>query len=110
MDKMNIDKVSDEEMQDLFTESFETAGKECEIGEFECTCKRTVGGTTANMEVMVTGLCGTPTYEEAHSCSIDCLEEVIISREDKGELTFERNPEEDYVLNTNDYVIVYTSA
>lgn len=109
MDKMNIDKVSDEEMQDLFTDSFEKAGAMVDIGEFECTCKRTVGGTTASMEVMVTGLAGSPTYEDAHAGDMEELASISISREDKGVLSFARDAEEDYVLNTNDYVIVYKS-
>lgn len=109
MDKMNIDKLSDEEMQDLFTDSFEKVGSLNDIGEFECTCKRTVGGTTASMEVMVTGLAGSPTYEDAHDCGIADIDTIVISREDKGVLSFARDPQEDYVLNTNDYVIVYKS-
>jgi len=110
MREMNIDKVSDEEMQDLFTESFEAVGKDNEIGEYECTCKRTVGGTTVSMEVMVAGLAGTPTYEDLHNEVVESLEVITISREDKGQLDFKRDPEEDYVLNTNDYVVVYKSV
>jgi hypothetical protein len=88
MEKMNIDKVSDEEMQDLFTESFESVGSENDIGEFECSCKRVVGGKDDG---------------------IYSLEVITISREDKGSLDFARNREDDYVLNTNDYVIAYKS-
>ena len=109
MEKMNIEKVSDEAMQDLFTEAFEEVASANDISEFECTCKRTVGSDVVAMEVMVVGLAGSPTYEDAHDCEIEDIEKVTIRRDDSG-LDFTRDAESDYVLNNNDYVIVYKSV
>ena len=109
--KMNISKLSDEQIEDMFTEAFQDQVASLNnIGEFECKCNRAVDAGHVVMEVMVAGLAGTPTYEEAHGDTLEELEVMTISREDKGELDFERSPEDDYVLNTNDYIIVYRSV
>jgi len=110
MDKMNLDKVSDEVIQDLFTESFEQKGADNDISEFECTCKREVGSSKIGIEVMVVGMAGTVPYNEIHDKEIPELETITIGREGDGSLDFERDPESDYVLNTNDYVVVYKSV
>lgn len=110
MNKMNVEKVSDEELQDLFADAFEKVSKYNNIEEFECKCIRTVAGGELVMEVMISGLAGTPSYESIHTEIFEDLEKISISREgSESKLDFERLPESDYVLNTNDYVIAYKS-
>jgi len=107
---MNIEKISDEELQDLFANSFEKVSNLNNISEFECKCIRTVDGDGLVMEVMVSGLAGTPSYESIHTEIFEDLEKISISREDsESKLDFKRLPESDCVLNTNDYVIAYKS-
>jgi len=110
MSKMNVDKVSDEDMQDLFTNAFEDIGSMNNITEFECKCKRTVGNSEIVMEVMIIGLAGSPTYEAIHSGELEDLDIISISRDEESKLDFERDADNDYILNTNDYVISYKSV
>jgi len=115
MKKMKTDKVSDEQMQDLFTEAFEKVASLNDIDEFECTCKREVGSTDILMEVMVVGMAGSPNYESFHGEEIEELENITISRDSRENeaeqevLGFDREPSGDYVVNTNDYVVAYKS-
>jgi len=106
---MNVDKISDEDMQDLFTNAFESIGSMNNITEFECSCKRTVGNSVITMEVMVIGLAGSPTYESVHNCELEDLDTISISRDEDSKLDFERDSDNDYILNTNDYVMAYKS-
>jgi len=112
MSKMNVDKIRDEDMQDLFSSAFEDIGSVNNITEFECKCKRTVGnsGTAIAMEVMIIGLAGSPTYEAIHEGELEDLDTISISRDEESKLDFERDTDNDYILNTNDYIIAYKSV
>ena len=62
------------------------------------------------MEVMVVGMAGSPTYESCHNGELEEIEDITISRDENSKLCFERDYDSDYVINTNDYVIVYKSV
>ena len=106
--KMNASTLSDEELQDLFEESFRTQVADVSsIGEFECKCTRVVNKSDIRMEVTISGFAGTPTMEEFKTGKVKAANRVSINREDKGVLNFRLVPEETVSLNSNDYVIVY---
>lgn len=111
MKKMDISTLSDEELVDLFTESYEQqVARFNNIGEFEVTCKRESGSKKAIMEVMICGLAGTPTLADYKEVKIKDIDLVTIGREDKGKIKFKLVPKDTISLNTNDYVVVYKSS
>ena len=115
MKKLNTSKMSDEELQDLFTDSYlDQVGNPNDISEIECKCQRKNGSDEITMEITVAGLAGTPCFDEYKSADLDDTDRVVIERENLQDemetLAFEHDAEEDYVLNTNDYVVVYKSV
>ena len=112
MKKLEIKTLSDEEIQDLFTEAYDQqVAFENRIGEFECTCKReTVNSKSAKVEVLVAGLAGTPTLDDYKDNKLKNADTVVIKKADKGSLKFKLVPKETVALNTNDYLVVYQSV
>ena len=108
---MSTKKVSDEVISDLFTEVYqEQVAKMNRIQEFEVTsCTRQPGEEKVTLEVFISGFAGTPILEEYQSGKLDNADEVIIQREDLGSLPFKFAAKDSYILNTNDYVVVYKS-
>lgn len=113
-EKMDVSKLSDEDIQDMFTEAYQNqiASKNA-FDNFECICKRENGlsavGPTVIMEVTVIGMAGTPTLDDYKQGKVIDSKTVIISREDKGKLQFNLDPKSIMSLNTNDYVVAYKS-
>ena len=108
--KLDCSKLSDEDIQDLFTDVFaERVGSYNNIDEFECTCKREVAGSEIMMEVLVVGFAGSPTKEDFESGNLENADSIVISREDKGSLKFVFAPEETLIVNGSDYIVIYKS-
>lgn len=107
---MNTAVMSDEQIQDLFDEAFEKkVGEVQSISEFESKCVRETGKNDVGIELLVAGLAGTPTYEDFVEGKIEENDSITISMEERGELKFAFNADDSYVLNTNDYILVYAS-
>jgi len=108
--KMNIQKVSDEEVEDLFEKSFESkVAKFNDIDSFEVKCVREVGKDSLTVEITVMGTAGCPTAEDFKNNKIKDAETVIIYREDKGELKFMLQPAKTLYLNSTEYIVIYKS-
>ena len=108
--RMNIDKVSDDDLQDMFTEVFEnTVANLNNIGSggFEAICKRGSSNPEINMEVTITGMAGSPTIDDFKNNKIKDANSITINREGKGSLSFKLIPNRTISLNTNDYLLVY---
>ena len=112
MERMDITKISDEKIEDIFAEAFEKQiASEHNISEFECKCKReVVDSQNATIEIMVTGLAGTPIAEDFKNTKLENINSVVVNDEDKGSIEFELIPEETIALNTNDYLVVYKTV
>jgi len=109
--RLNLEKISDEQLVDLFEKAYEEqVGQINSIGEFECTCTRTVGDSEVKMEVMITGLAGTPTPDSYKTGKVEGSEKVVVERDDDTELTFKLEPKDTICLNTNDYLVVYKAS
>lgn len=109
-EKLETKKLSDDDIQDMFTESFESEiASMNNIDSFECTCKRETGSQQIKMEVMVVGMAGSPTIDDFKSGKIKNVSSVVITREGKGSLSFKLCVSESIRLNMNDYILVYES-
>lgn len=106
--KMNVNTVSDEEIQDLFEASFEAqVSKYNNIDSFEAKCVREIGKDTITMEVTIMGTAGSPTAEDFKKGKIKDATSVTIERADKGELTFTLMPANTLYLNSTEYIVIY---
>lgn len=108
--KMDVNRISDEEVQDLFEVAFEEqVGKFNDIDNFEVKCVREVSKDYLTVEVTVMGTAGCPTAEDFKKNKIKGANKVTISRADKGELTFVLQPAKTLYLNSTEYIIIYKS-
>tara|TARA_R110000824_G_scaffold12226_7_gene53611 strand:- start:38453 stop:38776 length:324 start_codon:yes stop_codon:yes gene_type:complete len=107
---MKVSKVSDEEIETLFTTVFDDkVATYNNISEFEAKCQRQVGKDDITIEVMICGTAGSPTVDDWKTGNIENAETVTIDRFDVGELTLTLDPEETLYLNPNDYYVFYKS-
>jgi len=108
--RMNIKTVSDEEIQDLFEESFKNqVASYNDIDNFEVKCVREVGKDSLSVEVSIMGTAGSPTAEDFKKMKVKNASSVIISRADKGELKFNIMPDKTLYLNSTEYIVIYKS-
>ena len=108
--KADVERISDEELETLFTDAYEKhIASLNNIGSYECSCKRDSGTNDVKVEVMVVGLAGSPTIEAYKDGKVENSDRVVIDRteDDRPSLVFDHVPEEDYILNANDYSVVY---
>ena len=109
MSDMNLDVLSNEKLQDMFTEAFESQiSSRNNIGEFEATCVRNPGVQDVRMEVLIVGLAGSPTIDDYRAGRVENSDSVVVDDPIKGVLKF--RVDEIYVLNSNDFVAVYQSV
>ena len=106
--KMNVGKLSDDDLQDLFSEAYEKRiASENGFDSYECICKRSNDNSEIKMEVTVIGMAGSPTIDEYKKMKVKNSDSVVIQREGKGSLKFKYVQGETVTLNTNDYMVVY---
>ena len=108
-DKMNVDKLSNEDLQDMFTEAFqEQIASKNAIDEYECICKRDSNNPDIKIEVTIIGMAGTPYLEMFQKGKIKSAEYVTVKKEGyKNTLRFKLELKEALALNANDYLVVY---
>jgi hypothetical protein len=105
---MNLRTMSDDDIIDLFTLSFEDRiAKYNNIESFDVVVKRATGESGATVEVTVFGTAGSPTLDQWKNRSVENSESLTISRGDKGEATFFLIPEDTVYLNTTEYIVTY---
>ena len=106
--KLNVSKLSDDDLQDMFTEVYtKKIASVNEFDSFECICKRSGNNSDVRMEVTVTGMAGSPTVDDYKKGKVKNSKCVTIQREGKGSLNFNLLPAEIISLNTNDYLVIY---
>lgn len=107
---MNIQTVSDEEIQDLFEAAFEDqVAKFNDIDNFEAKCVREVGKDSITVEVTIMGTAGCPTAEDFKKMKVKDASCVTIERADKGELKLSIMPDKTLYLNSTEYIVIYKS-
>jgi len=110
MKKMDIKRISDDEVQELFEASFESqVAKYNDIDSFEVKCVREVGKDSLTVEVTVMGTAGCPTAEDFKKMKVKNASAVTIERADKGELKFAIQPSKTLYLNSTEYIVIYKS-
>ncbi len=108
--RMDTSKLSDDDLQDMFTEEYEkNVASLSSLTSFECICKRDTA-RAVKMEVTVYGMAGSPSLDDYKKGKVKNSGSVIINREGKGSLKFVILPSEIASLNTNDYVVVYKAV
>lgn len=106
--KLNITKLSDDDLQDMFTEAYEKkVASQNGFDSYECICKRGGNNPDIRMEVTVVGMAGSPTIDDYKKGKVKNSNSIIIEREGKGSLKFNLLPKETMGLNTNDYLVIY---
>jgi len=110
-DVLNISKLSNEDIETLFTDSYEEqVAKRGNITEFECKCAREkLNSSEVKVEVLISGMAGSPTLDDYKNGKVANSGNVIISIEGKGSLKFKLDPKNITALNTNDYLAVYNA-
>ena len=104
--KVDISKLSDDDLQDMFTESYNNIASQNGFDSFECICKRT-NQNDIKMEVTVVGMAGSPTIDDYKGGKVKNSNSLVINRDGKGILKFNLMPRETISLNTNDYMVIY---
>jgi len=107
--KMDISRISDDELMQMFEDVFTPPAELNNMGEFELKCIREVGNTALTMEVVIVGMAGSPTIEDLKKNTIKDVRSIKMERADLGALTLKLKPKETLFLNSNDYVITYKS-
>jgi len=108
--KMSIDRVSSEEIVDLFEKFFEDHVLPfSHIESFDVECTRNIQTMKAIINVTIYGTAGSPTIDDFKKDKISCARSVSVERFDIGSLNFVLKPELTCFLNSNDYLIVYES-
>jgi len=112
MSKLDISKLSNENISDKFTEAFaEQVASLNQISEFECNCIReSANSDEAKVEVTITGMAGDPTSDDFKNGKIKDYDSVVAKDDEKGDLFFVYSPDETINLNTNDYMVVYKTV
>lgn len=107
--KIKIEKLSSEEIVNMFEVAFTEIASENNIDSFTVRCSDRKIGESVKVEVDITGLAGAPTIDSFRKGKVTGCEKVTISRDDIGSLTFKLMPAQTAFLSGNDYVIVYES-
>ena len=111
VEKMDVSKLSEEDLQDMFTEAYtEQVASENAFDNFECISKRETGSNSVIVEVTIIGMAGTPTLDDYKQGKVKNSKSITINREGKGSLRFNIDPKSIVSLNTNDYLVVYKSV
>lgn len=104
---MNVDKISDEVMQDMFQESFESqVGAYNDLTEFEPSIKRSARDEDIFMEVTVTGMAGSPTLEDFKGGNVENANRITVS-DVRGNLEYVLEQDKTIPLNSTDYIVTY---
>ena len=103
----DISKLSNDKLQDSFTEAFDPIASYNNISSYECICKRDMGSKKATMEVTIIGMAGSPNIDEFKNGKVEKAKEIDVSVDGKEQLKFKLMPKETVSLNTNDYMVVY---
>jgi len=108
---LNVSKMSNEDIQELFTTSFEKQiAYPNQIAEYECICQRGNVNDKIKVAVTVSGLSGTPTVDEFKNKICSKQNVVTISVAGKGSMKFRSNINDIMSLNSNEYVVTYTQV
>lgn len=109
--KMSIKHISDDELQDIFTEAFASqVGSYNGIDEFDAKCTKDINKNSVQVDVTVQGFAGCPTAEDFKKGKVKNASSITISREGKGELKFDLYPKETTYINSTEYVLVYKTV
>ena len=110
MKKMKTQGMGDDELQNLFEESFqETVASKNDIIDFEVKTDWDVNSDILRFDVTIIGLAGTPSIDAFKKGEVENADEVVIERADKGRMTLKLKPKETTFLSGNDYIIVYSN-
>ena len=109
--KLEIAKLSDDDLQDRFTEVFEKrVGVYNHIESFECICKRDTGSKDVHMEVTIVGMAGSPVLQDYKNMKVKNSDSIILDYDERGSIAFKFMPEKTVSLNSNEYVVVYRAV
>jgi hypothetical protein len=107
--KMDIARVSSEDIQELYEKEFEKIAPFINIDSFDIVCNRDVQTGKANLTVTIYGTAGAPTIDQFKQDKIEQARRIVIERYDIGTLVFNLVPLQTVFLNSNDYQLTYIS-
>jgi len=102
----SIDSMGDDKLRDLFEESFEE--QVCKFNNMsDGEVKVLHEDGELSIEVLLTGMAGSPSVSDFKEGSISEAEKVVVSYDGYDDLEFVNLPEKTVALNVNDYILVY---
>lgn len=105
----SIESMGDDKLRDLFEESFnEQVGKFNGMGDAEV--KVIHDGDELSIEVLLTGMAGSPSVTDFKAGTVKYSKEVVVSYDGYEDLKFINIPEKTVSLNVNDYILLYELA
>jgi len=105
---MDLSKVSNEEMADLFSSAFiEQVGSTIGIEEVEAECVRSVEKKDVKIELSVFGMAGSPSADDWKKNKLKNVSKVVVDVPRIGKVNFKLFPSETVNLDTNNYLVVY---
>ena len=105
--KMDMAKMSDEELSDIFTEAFEEIASLNNISQFDVEFVRETSDKSVKAEVSIYGMAGSPTIDDFKKSRVKNASIVSMKKEGRGNLKMKLVPAATIALNTNDYLVVY---
>lgn len=106
--KMDVSKMSDEELSDVFTEAFEQqVASFNNISQFDVEFVRETRDKSITAEVSIYGMAGSPTIDDFKKSKVKNASVLTLKKEGRGNLKMKLVPASTIALNTNDYLVVY---
>lgn len=106
--KLEIEKLSDDDIQDRFTEVYEKrVGAYNNINSFECIIKRDSTNKDVTMEVTIVGMAGSPVMDDYKKGKVKNSDVIVLEYEGRGSIRFKLLPEKTISMNSNEYLVVY---
>ena len=106
-DRKMVD-IGDDKLRDMFEESFdEQIGKFTSMGDCEAKILHEAASSDLAVEVLVTGMAGSPTVDEFKAGSIEETLSLKVELAGYETMQFTLAPKKTVGLNSNDFQIVY---
>jgi hypothetical protein len=108
MSERKMVDIGDDKLRDMFEESFdEQIGKFTSMGDCEAKILRNASDGEVSVEVLVTGMAGSPTVDQFKAGSIEETTSLKVELDGYETMQFTLAPEKTVGLNSNDFNIVY---
>jgi len=108
MSERKMIDIGDDKLRDMFEESFdEQIGRFTSMGDCEAKILREASSDTLEVEVLVTGMAGSPTVDQFRDGSVEETKSLKVELAGYEPMQFALVPAKTVGLNSTDFNIVY---